>query len=67
MGQIANAASSSFDAESFTTPAGGGGGSVQLQSQHEPTVTYQWQRSDDGGNSWVVYLEQHHPYIQLQV
>jgi len=53
MGQIgANAASSSFDVDSFTTPSGGGGNQIVLQSQHEPSVTYQWQKSDDGGSNW---------------
>jgi len=58
MGQIgANAASSSFDVEDFTTPSAGSGNSidpysVSLQSQHEPPVTYQWQKSDDGGSNW---------------
>ena len=44
-----NAASSSFDTESFTTPSGGGGGSDEQFaggfSDHEPSVTYQWQKS----------------------
>ena len=61
MGQIgANAASSSFDGESWTTPSGGGGNmmlssadELVLQSQHEPSLTYQWQRSDDGGSNWT--------------
>ena len=62
MGQIgANAASSSFDIENWTTPNGGGGNEVGgnsidelvLQTQHEPSVTYQWQRSDDGGSNWL--------------
>ena len=47
-----NAATSSFDVESFDTPSGGGGGSAGGQSAHEPNVTYQWERSDDGGNSF---------------
>ena len=42
-----NAASSSFDTESFATPSGGGGG-AEGQSSHEPSVTYQWEKSDDG-------------------
>ena len=29
-----------------------GGGSAGGQSAHEPSVTYQWERSDDGGNSF---------------
>ena len=61
MGQIgANAASSSFETDSWTTPSGGGGGSaggnseemVMLMSQHSPSATYQWQRSDDNGANW---------------
>ena len=63
MGQIgANAASSSFAEDDWTTPSGGGGGGasadsadpgmVSLMSQHEPSVTYQWQKSDDGGSNW---------------
>ena len=47
-----NAASSSFDTETFTTPAGGGGGGFEGQSHHEPSVTYQWQKSDDAGSNW---------------
>ena len=43
-----NAASSSFDTESFATPTGGGGGGFEGQSSHEPSVTYQWEKSDDG-------------------
>ena len=41
-----NAASSSFDVEQFDTPTGGGGG-AEGQSQHEPSVTYQWEKSDN--------------------
>ena len=58
MGQIgANAASSSFAEDDWTTPSGGGGGgasadTVSLMSAHEPSVTYQWQKSDDGGGNW---------------
>ena len=47
-----NAASSSFDVESFTTPTGGGGGGFEGQSSHEPSVTYQWEKSDNGGVNW---------------
>ncbi len=47
-----NAATSSFDTESFTTPTGGGGGGLEAQSHHEPSVTYQWERSDDSGSNW---------------
>lgn len=51
-----NAASSSFDTESFTTPSGGGGGSDEQFaggfSDHEPNVTYQWQKSDNAGANW---------------
>ena len=47
-----NAAQSSFDTESFTTPTGGGGGGFEGQSHHEPSVTYQWERSDDGGSNF---------------
>ncbi len=43
-----NAASSSFDVESFDTPSSGGGGGAEGQSSHEPSVTYQWEKSDDG-------------------
>jgi len=47
-----NAASSSFDTENFTTPTGGGGGGFETQSHHEPSVTYQWEKSDDAGSNW---------------
>ena len=47
-----NAASSSFDTENFTTPSGGGGGGFEGQSHHEPSVTYQWEKSDDAGSNW---------------
>ena len=47
-----NAASSSFDTEQFDTPSGGGGGGFEGQSSHEPTVTYQWEKSDDAGGNW---------------
>ena len=47
-----NAASSSFDTESFATPTGGGGGGFEGQSSHEPSVTYQWEKSDDDGANW---------------
>jgi len=47
-----NAASSSFEVDQFDTPTGGGGGGFEGQSQHEPSVTYQWEKSDNGGGSW---------------
>ena len=52
-----NAASSSFDIESFTTPTGGSNPSDPEEmaggfSDHEPSVTYQWQKSDDAGANW---------------
>ena len=46
-----NAASSSFDVDQFDTPSGGGGGAEGMSS-HEPSVTYQWEKSDDGGGAW---------------
>ena len=46
-----NAASSSFDTESFATPSGGGGG-AEGQSSHTPSVTYQWEKSDNSGANW---------------
>ena len=46
-----NAASSSFEVDQFDTPAGGGGG-AEGQSSHTPSVTYQWEKSDDGGGNW---------------
>jgi len=48
-----NAASSSFEVDQFDTPSGGGGNEeAQGQSSHTPGVTYQWEKSDDGGNGW---------------
>ena len=52
MGQIGvNAASSSFAEDDWTTPSGGGGGGASADTvfhvAHEPSVTYQWQKSDD--------------------
>ena len=47
-----NAASSSFDTEQFDTPAGGGGGGFEGFSDHSPSVTYQWEKSDDAGANW---------------
>ena len=48
-----NAASSSYDSESWTTPGGGGGSeNAQSQSDHSPNVSFQWQKSDDGGANW---------------
>jgi len=47
-----NAASSSFETDQFDTPSGGGGGEAQGQSSHEPSVTYQWQKSDNAGAVW---------------
>ena len=53
MGAVGGAfATSSFDSESFDTPSGGGGGSAGGQSHHEPSVSYQWERSDDSGSNW---------------
>ena len=46
-----NAASSSFEVDQFDTPSGGGGGAEGMSS-HEPSVTYQWEKSDDGGGAW---------------
>ena len=46
-----NAASSSFEVDQFTTPSGGGGGAEGMSS-HTPGVTYQWEKSDDGGGAW---------------
>ena len=43
-----NAATSSFDTEQFDTPAGGGGGGFEGFSSHEPSVTYQWEKTDNG-------------------
>ena len=47
-----NAASSSFEVDQFDTPTGGGGGGFEGQSSHEPSVTYQWEKSDNGGVNW---------------
>ena len=47
-----NAASSSFEVDQFDTPSGGGGAEASGQSSHTPGVTYQWEKSDDGGGSW---------------
>ena len=60
-----NAASSSFEVDQFDTPSGGGGGAEGMSS-HTPGVTYQWEKSDDGGvNSGVQLLvEQHLRHIQ---
>ena len=46
-----NAASSSFEVDQFDTPSGGGGGAEGFSS-HEPSVTYQWERSDNAGAVW---------------
>ena len=48
-----NAASSSFEVDQFDTPSGGGGGGAEGQSSHTPGVTYQWEKSDDSGGTWV--------------
>ena len=47
-----NAASSSFEVDQFDTPSGGGGGEAGGFSSHEPSVTYQWERSDKAGADW---------------
>ena len=48
-----NAASSSFKEDNFTTPSGGGGDEeAQGQSSHTPSVTYQWEKSDNAGAVW---------------
>ncbi len=47
-----NAASSSFEVDQFDTPSGGGGGGLEGQSSHTPGVTYQWEKSDNGGANW---------------
>jgi plastocyanin len=47
-----NAASSSFEVDQFDTPSGGGGGGLEGQSSHTPGVTYQWEKSDNGGVNW---------------
>ena len=47
-----NAASSSFEVDQFDTPSGGGGGGFEGQSSHTPGVTYQWEKSDNGGAVW---------------
>ena len=52
-----NAASSSFDIGPFTTPTGGSNPSDPEEmaggfSDHEPSVAYQWQKSDDAGANW---------------
>ena len=46
-----NAASSSFEVDQFDTPSGGGGGAAGASS-HTPGVTYQWEKSDNGGAVW---------------
>ena len=48
-----NAASSSFEVDQFDTPSSGGG-NAEGQSQHEPSVTYQWEKTDDGNRTIVV-------------
>ena len=48
-----NAASSSFETEQFDTPSGGGGGAAG-QSSHSPSVTYQWEKTDDGNRNITV-------------
>jgi hypothetical protein len=47
-----NAASSSFEVDQFNTPSSGGGGGAGGESSHTPGVTYQWEKSDDGGGVW---------------
>jgi plastocyanin len=48
-----NAASSSFEVDQFDTPSSGGG-NAEGQSQHEPSVTYQWEKTDDGNRNIAV-------------
>ena len=48
-----NAASSSFEVDQFDTPSSGGG-NAEGQSQHEPNVTYQWEKTDDGNSNVTV-------------
>ena len=43
-----NAASSSFETDQFDTPSGGGGGGAEGMSSHEPSVTYQWEQTNNG-------------------
>ena len=43
-----NAATSSFEVDQFDTPTGGGGGGLEGFSSHEPSVTYQWEKTDNG-------------------
>ena len=49
-----NAASSSFETDQFDTPSGGGGGEAGGFSSHEPSVTYQWEKTDDGNQNVTV-------------
>ena len=54
---------SSFGIGNWTTPSGGGASANEatannaelynsIWSDHTPTLTYQWQKSDDGGSNW---------------
>ena len=59
-----NAASSSFEVDQFDTPSGGGGGEAGGFSSHEPSVTYQWEKSDNAGAVWNPIGEQRLRHIQ---